>query len=188
MAGLRNAERGKTRRLILQEATDYAALHGLDALTISSLCEVTAFPPARVRYYFGNTGMLLFHVLDPLLLATLNSLEAPPNAPPRDGLVVLSQVYATARATGVCRHLSQVPYHLIRPAHVSVLRFRQRLILQAFLDAIRGCRPAQPPDDAMVRSLSLIALLDGYAAWSREPGAMDPATYAGLACRMALAA
>ena len=186
MAGKPKAKRSKVRERIIREATDLAMVQGFEALTIGHLCEVSAMPPSQVRYHFSNTGHLLFHLADQAWLELLNSLEMPPDTPPEDGLYFVARVYATGRAAGLGRHLSHVPVNLLQPRQRSVLRYKHRLVLQTFQEAVRACRPALPSDGIMVLSLSLMALLDGYAAWSREPGAMDPAAYADLAHRMVL--
>ena len=186
MARTPRAKRSKVRERIIDAASDLAALEGFEALTISRLCEVNAMAPSQVRYHFSNTGHLLFHLVDQTWLDLLNSLEMPPDTPPEDGLYFVARVYATGRAAGLGRHLSHVPVNLMLPRQRSVLRYKHRLVLQTFQEAVRACRPAMPHDGIMVLSLSLMALLDGYAAWSREPGAMDPARYADLAYRMVL--
>lgn len=187
MAGIPVARRGKTRRHILQDAVDLVTVQGFGALTVNGLCAVTAMPASQVRYYFNNTAHLLFQVVDDLLKATLNGLDAPAGVSADECLLRLCRSYATLRAGALARHLATVPFASLLPRQTSILRYKQRLILQTFQEAVGGCRPTLGHAEIMVLSLSLVALLDGYAIWSREPGAMDPDAYADLARRMILA-
>lgn len=176
------------RRLILKEAIDLASVQGFGDLTVNGLCDVSAIPASQVRYYFSNTPTLLFQIVHDLLKAMLDGLDVPLGGPADECLRRLCRSYAALRAGALARHLATVPFACLLPRQRSVLRYKQRLILQTFQDAIGGCRPTLAYAEVMVLALSLLALLDGYAIWSREPGAIGSSDYADMARHMVLSA
>lgn len=188
MAGIPDKDRGKARQLMLEEAEAIAAAHGFAALTITSLCDTTGFPPPQVRYHLRNTAHLRFAVLDALLLRLMNGLEQPEDLPAGEHLAGLCRAYATLRKAGAARHLHAVPWDSMTPPHRSALRHKQRLILHCFAEALHACHPDAGFAHAELLARSLLAMLDAYAAWPAEPGIPAAADYADMARRMTLAA
>lgn len=186
MAGIPRSEDGKLRRRILADAVELVATKGFDALTLRATGELGGLSEQHVRYYFRNAAVLMFEVADGLFMDLLNSLEVPEDIPAGERLARLCRCYAVAVTGKAARRLRHIPFPHLLPGHRSILQYKHRWLLQVFDNAVRDCCPGSDATRITVLALSLLALLDGYVAWSFEPGAMVAPDYADLARHMVL--
>jgi len=178
---------------IMRCAARLFAREGYEASTFKLIARAAGVSLPSVVAHFLDKEALLLQICERHLDGLMAAIERAddPDQPPRDRLDAMA--VALAEAIGAAPEAHRVlamARTTLGEARRKDLRVRERWLVALAAATLEAAAPklAQHRDLAMPATLSLLAQLDGHAAWFRGDGPMSRADYARFVVAGSLAA